>query len=76
MAHSLWSEHTCKIFWLGSCHGRVTGPLLQENLGNKFHVVRPVMPNSPLENVSENLGKLGKDIDKLGHIIFMFKTIL
>jgi hypothetical protein len=66
----------CKLVWLGNSYGRVTGPFLQENLANKSYAVRIFMPNTPLENVSENLGKLGKDTDKQEHIIFMFKTVL
>jgi hypothetical protein len=45
-----------------------TGPYIQENLDNKSYVIGIFKSNSLLENIAENLGKLGKDINKQRHI--------
>jgi hypothetical protein len=40
------------------------GPLLQENLGNKYEIVSIFNPNATPANVIENLCKLSKGLTK------------
>jgi hypothetical protein len=60
-----------KILLLGSSHARGIGPMLKENLGSKFDICSIFKPNAPLENVVEDIGKLGKDLTKQDHIIIV-----
>jgi hypothetical protein len=63
------SERKRKILSLGSSHGRDTGSMLKENLGNKFDIVSIFEPNAPLAKVVEDLGKLGKGLTKQDHML-------
>jgi hypothetical protein len=58
------TERKRKILLLGSSHGRDIGPMLKENLGNKFDIVSIFKPNAPLAKVVEDLGKLAIGLTK------------
>jgi hypothetical protein len=44
------------------------GPMLQENLGTKFDICNIFKPNAPHAKVDEDIGKLGKGLNKQDHI--------
>jgi hypothetical protein len=43
--------------------------LLKDSLGKVFDIVSIFNPNTLLANVVEDLGKLGKDLNKQDHIV-------
>jgi hypothetical protein len=58
--HLLVNYYRLKTVLLKNSHGRLTGTMLQENLGKECDVTRIFKPNSPLENVAKDIRWLGK----------------
>jgi len=48
--------------------------MLQENLSSKFDVCSHFKPNVPLAKVDEDVRKLGEDLTKQDHVVFVGKA--